>query len=118
MLEGTGQGINVHDAVLAGAVVLTGVSQAIMRIGARSRRHILHSFLNPWTLSAYACFGLVVLMMIYSMRAIPFRTVMAVSALVYITTPLAARVIAKDPLTWRMMVGALVITIGIVIFFM
>jgi drug/metabolite transporter (DMT)-like permease len=118
MLNGTGAAITTHDAALLGSVLLTAVSQAMMRIGARGRKRALHSFLNPVTIAANVCFGIVMLMMIYAMQAIPFRTVMAVSSLVYITTPLAARVLAKEPLTLRMMLGALTITCGIVIFFL
>jgi drug/metabolite transporter (DMT)-like permease len=118
MLNGTGATVSIHDAALLGSVLLTAVSQAMMRIGARGRARALHSFLNPWTLTGNACFGIVMLMMIYAMQTIPFRSVMAVNSLVYIATPLAARLIAKDPLTLRMMLGSLVITAGIVIFFL
>ena len=118
MLDGTGATVSPHDAALLGSILLTAVSQAMMRIGARGRRRALHSFLNPWTLTGNACFGIVMLMMIYAMQAIPFRSVMAVNSLVYIATPLAARMIAKDPLTWRMMLRSLTITAGMVVFFL
>ena len=118
MFNGTGAAISTHDAALLGSVVLTAVSQGMMRLGARGRRRALHSFLNPWTLTGNACFGIVMLMMIYAMQTIPFRTVMAISSLVYIATPLAARMIAKDPLTLRMMLGSLIITAGMVVFFL
>jgi drug/metabolite transporter (DMT)-like permease len=118
MLNGTVATVSTHDAALFASILLTAVSQAMMRIGARGRKRALHSFLNPWTIAGNVCFGVVTLLMIYAMQTIPFRSVLAVSSLVYITTPLAACLIAKDPLTVRMMLGALTITIGIVIFFL
>jgi drug/metabolite transporter (DMT)-like permease len=118
MLDGTGATLSSHDAALLGSVVLTGISQALIRIGAHGRARALHSFLNPWTLTGNACFAVVMLLMIYAMRAVPFRTAMAVSSLVYISTPLTTRLLAKDPLTLRMLAGSLTITAGVVIFFL
>ncbi|RPH94406.1 hypothetical protein EHM69_07495 [candidate division KSB1 bacterium] len=118
MLSAFGVHVTIYQIALVGTVLLAALAQALMRIGARGRKRVLHSFLNPWTITAQACFGIDMVMMIFAMRAIPFRTVMAVSSLVYIATPLAARFIAKDPLTARMMVGACIIVVGIVTFFL
>ena len=92
------------------------MAQLLLREGARESKSPLAAILSPRTISGYVLMGLVVLAMIFAMQKISLRTATAWNSLVYILTPLAARVFLKDPLTTRMVGAALLIVIGIIVF--
>lgn len=110
--------INEHsnEIALALSIVLTAVAQSLLRLGAKDKARIIHSFLNTRTLAGYLIFGIVVFLIIYSMQKIPLRTVAAWNSITYILTPLVGHWLTKDPFNSRMALGSLIIAAGIVVF--
>ena len=106
----------LNELALALAIILTGLAQVLLRIGARKRTKAIDSFFNIKTFSGYVIFLVVILLMIYSMQKIPFRTAVAWSSVTYILTPLLAHWIAKDTLSNRILTGSIVVVFGIIIF--
>lgn len=98
------------------SILVVVLSQLLLREGARDSRSPLAAMLAPRTIAGYALMGVVVLAMIFALQKIPLRTGTAWNSLVFILTPLAARVFLKDPLSGRMVGGALLIVAGIVVF--
>jgi len=96
--------------------VVVVLAQLLLREGARGTESQLAAILSPRTIAGYMLMGLVVLAMIFAMQKISLRTATAWNSLVYILTPLAARVFLKEPLTVRMAGAALLIVIGIIVF--
>jgi len=102
---------------LAGAIILTAVSQVMLRVGAKGKTSSKAAILSRSTLSGYLLFLIVIFLMIFAMQEIPLRTVSAFHGITYILIPLAARVFVDDPLDVRMMLGSGTIVLGIVVFF-
>lgn len=106
----------VHEISLAGAILLTAFSQVLIRLGAKDQIKALNSFLNVKTIAGYVLYVVVILMIIFAMQKITMRETMAWNSITYVITPIAARFFIKDRLTSRMLMGAALIAIGIVIF--
>ncbi len=96
--------------------MLVVFAQLLLREGARNKTTSLAAILAPSSISGYLLMGCVILAMIFAMQKLPLRTVTAWNSLAYILTPLAARVLLKDPLSPRMAIAALLIVAGIVVF--
>lgn len=105
-----------HELALSLAIILTGISQTLLRLGARDQVKSISSLLNLKTLSGYILFLLVILLMIYCMQEIKFRNVIAWNSLTFIITPILAHLIAKDTLSKRIVAGSVLIVFGITIF--
>ena len=92
------------------------LAQILLREGARDKKSSLAAIIAPRSMAGYVLMGIVVLAMIFAMQKISLRTTTAWNSLVYILTPLAARVFLKDPLSSRMVGASLMIVTGIVVF--
>lgn len=106
----------LHETALAAAILITPLSQVLLRLGAKNSTTPLGALLNFRTLFGYFSFTIVVLLATYSLQEIPLRTVTAWDSLGYVLTPLAAWLLLKDPLTRTTLVGAAIIMLGIVVF--
>jgi len=108
--------MHFHEIALAASIAITPFSQVLLRLGAKDSKSMLGAVMNLKTLLGYGTFVVVVVLVIYALQTIPLRTVTAWDSLAYVLTPLAARLLLKDPLTTRIFVGALVIMLGILVF--
>jgi drug/metabolite transporter (DMT)-like permease len=106
----------LHEIALATAIGITPLSQVLLRFGAKDSKTTLGALMNLKTLLGYSMFGVVILLAIFALQTIPLRTVTAWDSLAYVLTPLAARLLLKDPLTTRIFAGGLVIMAGILVF--
>lgn len=105
-----------HEIALAASMAITPFSQVLLRLGAKDSKTAIGAVMNLKTLLGYGMFGVVVVLIIYALQTIPLRTVTAWDSLAYVSTPLAARLLLKDPLTTRIFAGAVVIVLGILVF--
>jgi drug/metabolite transporter (DMT)-like permease len=101
-----------HYVALAASIVLTVVSQILLKIGSVKST----GGVNALMLMGLAAFGLVTVMIVYALQTIELKTLIALSALTYIATPYAARIVLREILTVRQIIGTSFITIGIIIF--
>lgn len=108
--------ISQHAIALAAAIVLTAVSQVMLRAGAKGKTGLMAAILDPKTLSGYVLFLVVIILAIFAMQKIPLRTVSAFNGITYILVPLMAHWVVKDPLNARMLIGSAMILFGIIIF--
>lgn len=108
--------LSSYEVALALSIVLTAVSQLLLRSGARNRKGFLASFLHPKTISGYGLFLVVTLLTTYSMRVLHLRTVTAWSSLAYVIVPFSAAVFLKENLDRRTIAGSILIALGILVF--
>ena len=104
--------INPHYLALAASILLTVLSQLLLKIGAGRERGAV----NLITLISLACFGLVTILIVYALQAIELKTLIAFNALVFVAMPLSAKYFLKETITTRQFVGSLVILAGILAF--
>lgn len=106
--------INIsHYIALAASIFLTVGSQLLLKIGARKNS----SSMNLVTFTGLMSMGFVTLLMVYAMQTIELKTVIALSALTYVLMPLSAKLILKEEIMRRQMVGSTIILLGVFIFF-
>lgn len=105
-----------HWLALAGGIVLTSVSQVLLKLGAGSGSSFARAFLNPRTVTGYAMFMGVSLLNIFAMKAIPLRTVTAAVSLTYVLTMGMGRWFLGEVVTRRMVLGLSLIVTGIFVF--
>ncbi len=108
--------MSLHAAALGLGIVLTAVSQVLLRSGARNKSSLLGSFLNPHTIVGYGLFLLVTVLNVYAMQVIPLKTVTAWISMTYVATMILSRWVLKEELNGRMVAGAGLIVAGIVVF--
>jgi len=101
---------------LGGGIILTALSQALLKSGARGKRKILHSFLNPSTLAGYSLFLVVVLLNVLAMKRIPLRTMTAASSLTYVLTLALGHWLLRERVSLHMVVGVILIFAGVVVY--
>ena len=109
--------LSLHVLALAAAIILTAVSQVMLRAGAMGKGNsMVAAVFNSKTLIGYLIFLVVILLTIFAMQKIPLKSVSAFNGISYVLVPLMARLFVKDPLNTRMMIGLVMIVFGIVIF--
>ncbi len=105
-----------HVAALGVGIVLTAVSQVLLRSGARNKSSLIGSFLNPHTLLGYGLFLAVTVLNVYAMQTILLKTVTAWVSMTYVATMILSRWLLKEELNRFMLMGAALIVAGIVVF--
>lgn len=105
-----------HVAALALGIVLTAVSQVLLRSGARNKATLVGSFLNLHTIVGYGLFLMVTMLNVYAMQVIPLKTVTAWISMTYVVTMVLSRWLLKEELNGRMLGGAGLIVAGIIVF--
>jgi len=101
---------------LAAGIILTAVSQILLKVGATNKSTILRSFLNVGTLAGYSLFFVVTLLNVFAMRRIPLRTMTAASSITYVLTLALGHWMLRERLTWRMLAGVALILAGVIVY--
>jgi len=110
--------ISSHWIALGAAIILTSISQVLLRSGAKGKAGLNSpSLLNTRILFGYMIFLVVALLMIYAMQEVSLRAASAMNSITFILVPIMAHKFVKDPMNPRIMLGSLTILIGVVVFF-
>lgn len=94
------------------AIVMTVGSQVLLKIGAGRP----NGWLNAYTFTGVAMFGVVTVLIVIAMQAIFLKTVIAANSLTFVLMPLAANVFLGEKLTKRSIVASLIIVTGVIVF--
>lgn len=98
------------------AAFLTAVSQILLKLSADKKHEgILGEYMNPQVISGYALLALSLLLNTYSYQRIDLRYGPVLNAASYIFVLLLGRVILKERITSKKMMGNLLIISGMVI---
>ncbi len=101
------------------AVMLTGLSQTLLKIGAdsgaRSNR-FLDSYLNLPTMIAYGLFLLVTMLTVYALRDLPLKVFYSLTALNFIVVLGLSAVFLNEEVSRDRMVAIGLIVLGVVVF--
>lgn len=106
----------IYWLALAAGILLTSVSQVLLKVGATSRSRLVDAFINRLTLSGYALFVVVTAFNVFAMKAIPLRTVTAATSLTYVLTLALGKWILGETVGRRTMCGLSLIVAGIVVY--
>jgi uncharacterized membrane protein len=99
------------------AVVLTGISQILLKIGSRRHDRYFQMYYNPATVSGYVVFLLVVLCSLVALKGLELKLFYAIASLNYAIVVILSAVLLQERLTWRKAASILLIISGILIFY-
>jgi uncharacterized membrane protein len=99
------------------AVVLTGISQVLLKIGSRRHDRRFQIYYNPTTITGYIVFLLVVPCSLVALRGLELKLFYAIASLNYAIVVILSAVLLQERLTWRKAASILLIISGILIFY-
>ena len=105
-----------HYIALAGCVLLTATGQLCLKSGARDKKHVIHSFLNPMTILGYGCLLLVTVGAVYAMQVVDLKVGSTWGSITYLLVVVLARPVLGEPLSQKSVAGCLIIVLGVVVF--
>lgn len=105
-----------HIAALSTGVLITSLSQVLLRLGAKDKKTWLGSFLNLKTALGYSLFVIVVLLTTFASQGISMRAVVAWNSAAFLSTILMARLFLKERVSRGSLAGIVMIIIGLVVF--
>jgi uncharacterized membrane protein len=98
------------------SIVLTGISQILLKIGARNANTPLGVYLNPATLTGYFVFIVVTICGIFALRGLELKLFYALASLNYVVVILLSRIVLKEGLSRNKVVAVCLIVVGVVVF--
>ena len=98
------------------SIVLTGISQILLKIGARNDNTPLGVYLNPATLMGYFMFLIVTVCSIFALKGLELKLFYALASLNYVVVMVLSRVVLKEDLGRNKVVALCLIVVGVVVF--
>jgi drug/metabolite transporter (DMT)-like permease len=101
------------------AVILTGISQILLKTGSESRCGNTPSFkayLNKYTISAYVIFLIVTIISVIALIEVPLKLFSTIASLNFVVVALLSWVFLKEEMNRGMVAGILLIVSGIIVF--
>jgi multidrug transporter EmrE-like cation transporter len=102
------------------AVLLTGISQVLLKIGSahqgKRRKSFLDAYLNLYTITAYGLLLLVTVISVIALKEIPLKVFYAIASLNLVVVVGLSWGILREPVNKRKLFAVLLIISGIVVF--
>ena len=98
------------------SIVLTGVSQTLLKIGARNDNTPLGVYLNPATLTGYFMFLIVTICGVFALQGLELKLFYALASLNYVVVMLLSGIVLKEELSRNKVVALCLIVAGVVVF--
>lgn len=102
-------------ALLSG--LLSSLSQILLKKSAqKEKKSVLQEYLNPYVIGGYGITGFCMLLMIYAYRGMPFKYGAVLESLTYLYIMILSKLLLKERLTKKKVIGNIIIVIGVIIF--
>lgn len=101
------------------AVILTGLSQTLLKVGANfgvKSNRFLDSYLNLPTITAYGLLLLVTILSVYALRDLPLKVFYSLTALNFIIVLGLSAVFLREEVSRDKMVAIGLIVLGVIVF--
>lgn len=99
-------------------VFLTGISQVLLKIGSRRGDRRFEIYYNPATVSGYLLLLLVVICSFIALKGLELKLFYAIASLNYAIVVVLSVFFVHERLTWEKVGAILLITSGILIFYL
>jgi drug/metabolite transporter (DMT)-like permease len=108
-----------HELAAVAGVVLTVVSQVLLKLGARRHGHrTIRLFLNFFTIGAYSLLFVVTLFNLYAFQRIPLKAAVVLVPSTLLLVWAASVLLLKEHFSGRQAIGAALIVLGMGIYFL
>ena len=96
---------------------MSAVSQVMLNISAaKEYPNRIKEYLNPLVIGSYSIYGIVLLINVYCMRYIPMKDASAVATSTYVFSLILSKLILKERISLKKIIGNIAIVVGILIF--
>ncbi|AGB01276.1 EamA family transporter [Methanoregula formicica] len=99
-------------------IILTSIAHLLLKKGsvdaAAARKKM---YLHPLSITAYLLFAVAALLSIFAMKGLDLKVFFALTSLTYICIPLLSFVFLKEPTTRNKLLGIIIISFGVIIFY-
>lgn len=98
------------------SIVLTGISQILLKIGARNDNTSLGAYLNPATLTGYFVLLIVTICGVFALKGLDLKLFYALASLNYVVVVMLSRIVLKESLSRNKVVALCLIVVGVIVF--
>ena len=102
------------------AVVLTGISQVLLKTGSarvgNGKYSVLDAYLNIPALFAYGLLVFVTILSVIALKEIPLKTFYAVASMNFVIVAVLSWGILKEKITRNAVIAVVLISLGVIIF--
>ncbi len=100
-------------------VILTSVGHLLLKIAAsRASASGSRIYTHPVSILGYGIFAVVAFLSIYAMKGLDLKIFFALYSLTYICIPVLAYLVLKESFTRNKVIGVIVITAGVLLFYL
>jgi len=97
-------------------ILLTGVSQVLLKIGVRNDSTSLGVYLNPFTVAAYFIFLIVTVCGVFALQGLELKLFYALTSLNYVVVMVLSGVVLKEEVGVDKLLAVGLIVVGVVVF--
>lgn len=108
--------MNPYILLLCGSALMSAVSQVFLKVSAgKKHKNVLFEYLNPWVIMGYFLLFSTTLVNVYAYRGVDYKLVPVMETLSFVFVLAFSRILFREKLTARKIVGAVCIMIGILL---
>ena len=98
------------------AILLTGFSQVLLKIGTRYDKTALSIYVNPSSITGYCLFLVVTICSVLALKGLDLKLFYALASLNYGVTVAFSRIFLRESLNRKKIVAVFIIILGIIVF--
>lgn len=108
---------NPYYIGVVGTAFASAVSQILLNISAEKKyKNRIREYLNPWVISSYMILAVVLVTNIYLLGFMNLKEENAIASSTYVFVLILSRIILKEKITMKKILGNVLIVVGILIF--
>lgn len=108
--------ITIYYLYVGISIVLTGISQTLLKIGARNDNTSLGAYLNPATLTGYFVLLIVTICGVFALKGLELKFFYALASLNYVVVMILSKIVLKEGLSRNKVVASCLIVVGVIVF--
>lgn len=109
--------MNKYRIILLFSVLISSISQIILKKSANKHyESIIKEYTNLYVLTGYGLLFLSTILTIFALKGLPYKSVPIIETIGYIYILLLSRVLLKEKITKKIIIGNVIIISGIIIF--
>lgn len=109
--------MNKYSIILLFSVLISSISQIILKKSAnKNYESIIKEYMNLYVLTGYALLFLSTILTIFALKGLPYKSVPIIETIGYIYILLLSRLLLKEKITKKMIIGNVIIISGVIVF--
>jgi uncharacterized membrane protein len=97
-------------------VILIGLGQVFLKLGAKNRKNVASLFLNPFTIIGYALFVIVTICTVLALEDIELKALYTIMSFSYILIIVFSKLFLGESISTNKIAATVLIVLGVVIF--